>query len=308
MKENHIVITTRESPLALCQTEWVKNQMAARYADIKIGMLGVTTQADKLLSISLAQVGGKGLFVKELEQALLEKRADIAVHSMKDMPMEYPAGLCVPVVCEREDVRDVFISNRYQSLSDLPKGSSIGTSSLRRQSQLKAIRPDLMIESLRGNVNTRLKRLDEGDFDAIILAAAGMKRLGLAERITSFLSIEEILPAVGQGALALECREDDIQVQARIQFLNHLPSTYCVTAERAMCRELGGGCQVPVAAYAEIKNQKILLRGLVGSVDGKTILRAQYQSDLDQAVQIGKQVAENLLQQGADKILREFTS
>lgn len=308
MKKKHIVIATRESPLALCQAKWVKDQIAARYGNLTIELLGITTQADKQLSLSLSQVGGKGLFVKELEQALLEKRADIAVHSTKDMPMEYPPGLYVPIVCEREDARDVFISNYYSSLEALPIGACVGTSSLRRQSQLRAIRPDLIIENLRGNVNTRLKRLDEGDFDAIILAAAGIKRLGLTQRVTSFLSVEDILPAVGQGALAIECREDDGEIQGLIQFLNHLPSFYCIAAERAMCQKLGGGCQVPIAAFAEVKNQKILLKGLVGSVDGKIILRAQDQGDLNQAAELGKQVADHLLQQGAYKILREFTS
>ncbi len=306
MKENCIIITTRESPLALCQTEWVKKQLSSLYPTLKIELLGVTTQADKLLSISLSKVGGKGLFVKELEQALLEHNADMAVHSMKDMPMDYPPGLIVPVICEREDVRDVFVSNQFESLEDLPIGARIGTSSLRRKSQLHALRPDLMIEDLRGNVNTRLKRLDEGKFDALILAAAGLKRLGLGERITSYLSVEQMLPAVGQGALALECRQNDILLQEKIQTLNHNDTYWCVSAERAMCKKLNGGCQVPIAAFAEINNGELYLRGLVGSVDGKNIIRAEQRGSVNDAIAIGINVADALLQQGAANILQEF--
>jgi len=306
VKNQQFIITTRESPLALRQTEWVKNKLSELHPELSIELLGVTTRADKLLSISLSEVGGKGLFVKELEEALLAGRAQLAVHSMKDMPMDFPPGLGVPVICEREEVRDVLVSNQYSSLEDLPPGARVGTSSLRRQSQLRALRPDLTLESLRGNVNTRLARLDQGDFDALILAAAGLKRLGLEQRITSFISIDQILPAVGQGALALECREGDVLTETVIAPLNHAATFACVSAERALCKQLGGGCQVPVAAYAELLNGRLDLRGLVGSVDGKTILQARRQAAVVEAENLGAQVAGDLLEQGADKILREF--
>jgi hydroxymethylbilane synthase len=306
VKKQQLIITTRESPLALRQTEWVKTKLTELHPELQVELLGVTTRADKLLTISLSEVGGKGLFVKELEEALLEGRAQLAVHSMKDMPMEFPLGLGVPVVCEREEVRDVLVSNHYASLETLPTGARIGTSSLRRQSQLRALRPDLIIENLRGNVNTRLARLDRGDYDALILAGAGLKRLGLEHRIATFISIDQILPAVGQGALALECHEADGWTKEQIAPLNHAGTFACVTAERALCRQLGGGCQLPVAAYAELVEGQLDLRGLVGSLDGKIILQARLQAALHEAESLGKQVADLLLQQGADKILREF--
>lgn len=306
MKKQPFIITTRESPLALRQTEWVQNQLAGLHPDLQIELLGVTTRADKLLSIALSEVGGKGLFVKELEEALLAGRAQLAVHSMKDLPMDFPPGLSVPVVCQREEARDVLVSKHYSSLEALPSGARIGTSSLRRQSQLRALRPDLQLENLRGNVNTRLARLDKGDFDALILAAAGLKRLGLENRITTFLSIDQILPAVGQGALALECREEDHFTLEKITALNHAPTQACVTAERALCKRLGGGCQLPVAAYAEFAKDQLDLRGLVGSLDGKTLVRARRQAPVAEAERLGEQVAQDLLQQGAAQILRAF--
>lgn len=306
VKIHKLVITTRESPLALRQTEWVENRLAALHPELELELLGVTTRADRMLAISLSQVGGKGLFVKELEEALLKGRAQLAVHSMKDMPMDFPPGLCVPVVCEREEPRDVLVSNCYSSLEALPQRARVGTSSLRRQSQLLALRPDLVLEDLRGNVNTRLARLDRGDFDALILAAAGLKRLGMSNRISSLIPIDQILPAVGQGALALECCQEDGWTQEKILPLNHGATFACVTAERAMCKMLGGGCQVPVAAYAQWTQEGLDLRGLVGSRDGKTILRARRQAKADEAVILGEQVALDLLQQGAEKILCEF--
>lgn len=306
MNTNHLIITTRESPLALCQAVWVQERLMQLHPDLTIELLGVTTRADKWLSISLTEVGGKGLFVKELEEAMLEGRAHLAVHSMKDMPMDYPPGLGVPVVCERDEVRDVLVSNSYPTVEDLPLGARVGTSSLRRQTQLRAVRPDLNIGNCRGNVNTRLSRLDAGDFDALILAGAGLRRLGLAHRITAFLSVEQMLPAVGQGALAIECRMDDKLTLARIALLNHAATFACVMAERAMCRRLGGGCQLPVAAYAELVNDRLDLHGLVGSIDGKTILRARHQDIVSRSVQLGERVAGDLLAQGADKILCEF--
>lgn len=307
MNNNTLIIATRESPLAMQQALWVKNKLSKIHPALKIELLGLTTRADQLLAIPLVQVGGKGLFVKELEEALLDGRAQVAVHSMKDMPMDLPAGLGVPVVGEREDVRDVLISKHYASVEDLPQGARVGTSSLRRQSQLRAWRTDLQLENMRGNVNTRLARLDQAEFDALILAAAGLKRLGLEQRITAFLPVEHMLPAVGQGALALECREDDLLTQKRLAPLNHAPTFACVTAERALCKYLGGGCQVPVAAYAELKGELIDLRGLVGSVDGQKILSARHQADIKAAQSLGERVAKDLLAQGAGEILREFS-
>lgn len=308
MKKTSLIITTRQSPLALQQARWVANQLAVFHPEMTIELLGLTTRADRMLSISLAKEGGKGLFVKELEEALLAKRAQLAVHSMKDMPMELPAGLTVPVISEREDPRDVFISNRYGSFEELPKGARIGTSSLRRQCQLRALRADLQLENVRGNVNSRLTRLDCGELDALVLAAAGIKRLGLEARISAFFSAEQILPAVGQGALALECREDDAFTHDHIYPLNHPETFLCVTAERALCQRLGGGCQVPVAAYAELKGTEVIeLRGLVGSVDGKTILTACQQGAATAPEELGKAVADSLLAKGAGYILKEFT-
>jgi hydroxymethylbilane synthase len=306
MKTDSFVITTRESPLALQQARWVKDRLCAFYPQLQIELLGVTTRGDKLLALSLAQVGGKGLFVKELEEALLAGRAQLAVHSMKDMPMDIPVGLAVPVICEREDVRDVLVSRHFSSLEELPVGARVGTASVRRQSQLRALRPDLRLENLRGNVNTRLRRLDAGDFDALVLAAAGLKRLGLAERISGFLSVEQMLPAVGQGALALECREDDALTRQRLLPLNHATTFACVTAERAMCKKLGGGCQVPIASYAELRGGVLDLRGLVGAVDGTIIIQSRRQAPVAAAVALGQAVAEDLLQQGAAKILAPF--
>jgi hydroxymethylbilane synthase len=307
MKKHQLIIATRESPLALKQAYWVKEHLEKLHPDLKIVLLGMTTQADRSLSLSLTKIGGKGLFVKELEEALLDGRADIAVHSVKDMPMELPSGLSMPVVCEREDPRDVFISNRYSLLEELPAQALVATSSLRRQCQLQAMRLDLQLIPLRGNVNTRLDRLDKGDFAALVLAAAGIKRLGLQDRIRNYFNAEAILPAVGQGALGIECRFQDDEVLAWIQPLNHIATQVCVTAERAMCKRLGGGCQLPVAAYAELKQNQILLRGLVGSVDGKQLIHAQATDVAKNAEILGSKVAEELLQKGAGEILACLT-
>lgn len=303
MKTPQLIIATRESPLALWQANWVKARLLETHLSLSVELLGMTTQADRMLDISLSTVGGKGLFVKELEEALLDGRADIAVHSMKDVPMELPPGLCIPIVCDREDPRDAFVSNEFSSLMALPLGASVGTSSLRRQSQLLALRPDLNIVHLRGNVNTRLAKLDKGEYAAIILAAAGLKRLGFQERIRAFLSIEESLPAAGQGILGIECREADTQTRQLIEALKHSPSMACITAERAMCLRIGGGCQAPVAAFADITANRLTLRGLVARVDGSLLLRAQESGTLDQAEQIGIKVANDLLSQGAEDIL-----
>lgn len=304
MTKDQLIIATRESPLALWQANWVKAQLETLYPGLAVSLLGITTKADKMLEISLATIGGKGLFVKELEEALYAGRADIAVHSMKDVPMELPAGLCLPVMCEREEPGDVFVSNEFESLSELPVNATIGTSSLRRQSQLYAMRSDWQVVPLRGNVNTRLQKLDKGDFTAIILAAAGLKRLGFEERIRSYISFDQMLPAAGQGVLGIECRMDDVETLELIAPLRDPLTEACVTAERAMCNRLGGGCQAPVAAYAEIDLDKIMLRGLVAQPDGGLILHAHFTDVLANAEQIGQHVAEKLILDGAEEILR----
>jgi hydroxymethylbilane synthase len=307
MTKSQLTIATRESPLALWQAYWVKNNLELRYPDLSVHLLGMTTKADKMLETPLYEIGGKGLFVKELEEALFDKRADIAVHSIKDVPMILPEGLCMPIMCEREEPRDVMVSNKFTSIADLPMHAVVGTSSLRRQSQLRAWRPDLKIVDLRGNVNTRLQKLDSDEFAAIILAAAGLKRLGLANRIASYLSTEECLPAVGQGVLGIECRADDELTQALIAPLDHARTHACVVAERALCRRLGGGCQVPLGAYAEISQGKLNLRGLVARVDGTLILRAQQTGEIENPEALGLRVAEELLEQGAEEILRNVS-
>ena len=306
MTKRHLTIATRESPLALAQAESIKMMLQTLYPQLSIELLGITTQADKQLNMSLLDIGGKGLFVKELEEALLDGRADIAVHSMKDVPMELPPGLIIPVISKREDPRDAFVSDRYRSLAELPPGASIGTSSLRRQTQLAALRSDLILHHLRGNINTRLARLDRGDFDGIILAAAGLLRMHLSVRIRAYLSTEESLPAAGQGALGIECREDDQATIGLIAPLNDVATNYCVTAERALCRRLGGGCKVPVAAYARIHRGILTLSGLVANREGTRILRVQNEGNPAHADNIGTHAGNELLQRGAANILREF--
>ncbi|MCB1730593.1 MAG: hydroxymethylbilane synthase, partial [Halieaceae bacterium] len=270
-------------------------------------LLGMTSRGDQLLDVPLAKVGGKGLFVKELETALLERRADIAVHSMKDVPMEFPEGLGLGVICEREDPSDAFVSNHHSSVEALPAGSVVGTSSLRRECQLRARRPDLQVRFLRGNVNTRLRKLDEGEYDAIILASAGLIRLGFAERIASKLAVEDSLPAGGQGAVGIELRREDERVLELLQALHHEPTAQRVTAERAMNQRLQGGCQVPIACYAEhlAGGERLRLRGLVGKPDGSLLLRAEGEAPVADAGKLGIQVAEALLAQGAAGILAE---
>ncbi|HTM63130.1 MAG TPA: hydroxymethylbilane synthase [Gammaproteobacteria bacterium] len=306
MTKRRLVIATRESPLAIRQSEWVKDQLQKIYPHLAVELLGMTTTGDRRLDVTLNKIGGKGLFVKELEEALFDGRADIAVHSMKDVPMELPDGLCLPVICEREDPRDAFVSNQYHSVMELPTSATVGTASLRRQTQLKALRSDLDLQDLRGNMNTRLRRLDEGDFMAIILAAAGLKRLGFNDRIRAYLSTEESLPAAGQGALGIECREDNASIRELIAPLNHAPTAAAVTAERAVCRKLQGGCQVPIAAYAEVHHQELFLRALVSNRNGMRILRSKLKGKIENADEIGTRVGEELMQQGAEKILREF--
>ena len=308
MLEKTLKIATRQSPLALWQANYVKDRLQQQYPDLTIELVPMVTKGDVILDSPLAKIGGKGLFVKELENALLNKEADIAVHSMKDVPMQFPEGLGLAVICQREDPRDAFVSHSYRTFAELPQGAVVGTSSLRRQCQLKALRPDLDIRSLRGNVGTRLSKLDNGDYDAIILASAGLIRLGLADRIASFIDVEQSLPAAGQGAVGIECRTDDMQVQALLAPLADAETTYCVRAERAMNNHLQGGCQVPIGGYAVLQQGQLYLRALVGDIDGSRIIRAEGKSAVENAEVLGVKIAEQLLAQGADKILQAIYS
>lgn len=298
-------IATRSSPLAIWQAEYVQQRLTALNPSLTVELVRIKTQGDIILDTPLAKIGGKGLFVKELEQAMLDGRADIAVHSMKDVPMELPDGLTMAVICEREDPRDAFVCNTYERFDDLPFGAHVGTSSLRRSAQLKAARPDLRISSLRGNVQTRLGKLDAGEFDAILLAAAGLKRLGLGERIRHELTPEVSLPAVGQGAVGIECREDDPRVHALLAPLNDPLTWDRVVAERAMNRKLEGGCQVPIAGYAELQGDELWLRGLVASEQGDRVLRAEARAPRSDAARLGRELGEQLLAAGAGEILAE---
>lgn len=306
MAERTIRIATRQSPLALWQAEHVAARLEQAFPGLKTKLVKMVTRGDKILDAPLAKVGGKGLFVKELEQGMLEGTADIAVHSMKDVPVEFPEGLHLAVILEREDPTDAFVSNRYRSLAELPADARIGTSSLRRQCQIKEKFPNAEILSLRGNVNTRLAKLDAGEYDAIILASAGLKRLGMGNRITSQLSPDESLPAMGQGAIGIECRSDDAEIHEYLKILHDEETSIRVTAERAMNTRLNGGCQVPIAGFAEIRGDRLFMRGLVGSPDGSLLYRAEADSELDQAEQLGQTLADDLLAQGADKILKEL--
>lgn len=302
----HLRIATRKSPLALQQAEFIKTRLLQHYPQLKIDLVPMTTEGDIRLDTPLATIGGKGLFVKELEKALLENRADIAVHSMKDVPVYFPDGLMLNTICKRDDARDVFVANHYKNLADLPLGATIGTSSLRRQCQLKAYRSDLNIINLRGNVQTRLKKLDQDEFDAIILAAAGLDRLNLSERISSYIPLEIMLPAVGQGALGIETRVADPEIQTLLAPLHDATTAYCVLAERAFNRFLEGGCQVPIAGFAILNNTKLFLRGLVGSLDGLQQIRGEIKGPATQAELLGKILAEDLLNRGAKDILDQI--
>jgi len=300
-------IATRKSPLALWQAEFVKSELLRHHPGLKVELVPMTTRGDKLLDMPLAKVGGKGLFVKELETAMLDGVADIAVHSMKDVPMEFPHGLGLEIICKREDPSDAFVSKSFDNLALMPNRSVIGTSSLRRQCQVRAAFPHLQVRELRGNVNTRLAKLDAGEYDAIILASAGLIRLSMGYRITQKLPSGISLPAGGQGAVGIECRSDDIQTKKLLAPLNHIDSATCVLAERATNRHLQGGCQVPIACFAELEQDctTLSLRGLVGSVSGSHILTAQAQGHRDNPEELGIQIAEDLLSQGAGKILAE---
>ncbi|WP_293649613.1 hydroxymethylbilane synthase [uncultured Pantoea sp.] len=298
-------IATRQSPLALWQAHYVQQRLMAAHPGLRVELVPMVTKGDVILDTPLAKVGGKGLFVKELELAMLEDRADLAVHSMKDVPVAFPLGLGLVTICEREDPRDAFVSNHYDSLDALPQGAVVGTSSLRRQSQISERRPDLVIRSLRGNVGTRLSKLDAGEYDAIILAAAGLKRLGLESRIRQPLPAEISLPAVGQGAVGIECRLDDSELISLLQALNHDDTAVCVKAERAMNTRLEGGCQVPIGSFALLEGDQLWLRGLVGAPDGSVMVRGERRGSRAEAEAMGVSLADELLGNGACDILRE---
>ncbi len=306
MSKKTIQIGSRGSKLALWQAEWVQQQLQSQ--DITAEIQIIKTKGDKILDVPLAKVGGKGLFVKEIEDALLEKKIDLAVHSMKDMPGEIPSGLKIGAIPEREDPCDAIIAREGLTLDTLPRGATVGTSSLRRQAQLLAIRPDLKIVSLRGNLDTRLRKLKEGEFDAILLAAAGLHRLGWGAEITETLAAERFVPAIAQGALSIETRCEDPEVNGVIAFLNHPETTTAVTAERAMLARLEGGCQVPIGGYATLSGHEITLEGLVASLDGKEIIREKQSGKTSKAQQLGISVAEALLEKGAEKILKSVYS
>ena len=298
-----LVIASRESALAMWQAEHIRDQLLALYPKMQVSILGMTTQGDQILDVTLSKIGGKGLFVKELETALAEKRADIAVHSLKDVPMHMPDGFMLCCIGKREDPRDAFVSNKYANLAALPPGSVVGTSSLRRESQLRARFPHLNIEPLRGNVQTRLRKLDEDQYAAIILAAAGLKRLGLGQRIRDLISPEDSLPAVGQGALGIECRSDRPDLEALLRPLHDADTAACVFAERAMSRALAGSCQVPLGGFAEVSGQQLRMRGFVASPDGTRLIRAEQTASITQPEALGDAVAAALRAQGADEIL-----
>ena len=306
MSTQPLRIATRKSPLALWQAEHVRDRLLALHPGLQVELLKMSTQGDRILDSPLAKIGGKGLFVKELEQGMLDGRADLAVHSMKDVPAELPDGLCLGAILDREDPRDAFVSAQYPGVDDLPEGARVGTSSLRRQCQLRARRPDLQILDLRGNVGTRLGKLDAGDYDAIVLACAGLKRLGLSERITHALTPEEMLPAIAQGVIGIECRADDTRVRGLIEPLNHAETEQRTAAERAMNATLAGGCQAPVAGYSLLNAGVIELRGLVGQPDGSQVIRGDIRGPAEQAEALGKKLADDLLARGADTILAEL--
>src|SRR5690554_763285 len=308
MSTRTLRIATRSSALALWQAEFIKSELERLHDHITVELVKIKTQGDKILDVPLAKIGGKGLFVKELEEAMLDGRADLAVHSMKDVPMEFPEGLGLVAICEREDPTDAFVSNQYDNLDQLPQGAVVGTSSLRRETQLRSNRPDLEIKMLRGNVNTRLAKLDAGEYDAIVLASSGLKRLGFHDRIRYCMPDTLSLPAVGQGALGIECRVADSELLKLLEPLNHADTADRVKAERALNRRLEGGCQVPIAAYAllEDNDTTVWLRGLVGAVNGSQIFRVEGRAPRAEGERLGRELAEQLLAMGADKVLAEI--
>ena len=305
---NKIRIGTRKSPLALWQAHYIRDELHALQPSLECEIVKLSTEGDRILDTPLAKIGGKGLFIKELEQALIDERVDIAVHSMKDVTVDLPDALHIPEICKREAPWDAFVSNQYDQFLDLPQGARLGTSSMRRQMQLKAARPDLQVISLRGNVNTRLAKLDAGEFDAIILAAAGLIRLQMSDRITETLPPELCLPAVAQGAVGVECRKNDDQTLALLMQLNHPPTHARVIAERAMNATLEGGCQVPIAGFSEIHEDTLHLRGIVGSPDGSLLLHADIAGLTQNAYELGQELAKQLLEKGAGDILSQVYS
>lgn len=299
-------IATRKSPLAMWQAEHVQQRLQQAHPGLQVELVPMSTKGDKILDVPLAKIGGKGLFVKELEQGILDKQADIAVHSIKDVPVEFPPGLAMPIILEREDPRDAFVSNQHAELDALPQGARLGTSSLRRQCQIRERRADLQVLDLRGNVGTRLGKLDAGEYDAIILASAGLRRLEMTDRIRQSIAPEICLPAIGQGAIGIECREQDARTLELLSVLDHPETHIRVTAERAFNHRLGGGCQVPIAGFAELDHGVILIRGIVGRPDGTELLKASISGKPEDAEELGTVLAEDLLSQGADKILAEL--
>jgi hydroxymethylbilane synthase len=304
MTQPVITIATRESPMAMWQAEYVKAQLSQRHPDIEFRLLGMTTHGDQDTKTPLLELGGKSVFVKELQQALLDKRADIAVHSIKDMSVHAVNGLCLSAICQRTEVRDAFISNHYASLADLPNGAIVGTGSPRRWCQLKALRPDIEIKPIRGNAGTRLQKLDDGQYDAILLSAAGLERLGLTERIRSYFDPDRFIPAIGQGAIGLECRSGDPDTCAIAETLNDPDTNCCISAERALNQRLSGDCHTPIGAYATLDdNNTLTLKTIVGTLDGGTIIYGQGQGPRENAQLIGIQVANDLLAKGAGDML-----
>ncbi len=304
-RTNEIRIGTRGSKLALWQANWIKGSLESQYPDLKITLVEIKTTGDKILDVPLAKVGGKGLFVKEIEEALMDQRIDLAVHSMKDVPTDLPESLHLPIICEREDPRDALLSHG-KTFSELPKGGKVGTSSLRRQAQLLHHRPDLSMVNLRGNLDTRIRKLDTEGLDAVILAAAGIRRMGWTDKITELLSTDISLPAIGQGAVGVECRREDPRINNLIAFLLHAETFDAVRAERACLKRLEGGCQVPIAAYAVIREETLYIEGLVGSVDGKELVRKETTGARKEGESLGTELAERLLSAGADRILKEI--
>jgi hydroxymethylbilane synthase len=306
MNDNLIRIATRKSPLAMWQAEHVAASLKAAHPGLEVELVGMSTKGDRILDTPLAKIGGKGLFIKELEVGMLEGIADIAVHSMKDVPVDFPEGLELYTIMQREDPRDAFVSNNHDSLESLPQGARVGTASLRRQCQISEKRPDIQILPLRGNVNTRLAKLDAGEYDAIILAAAGLIRLGFSERIRTFIEPRQSLPAIGQGAVGIECRSDDDRVKQLLMPLHHDETATRLKAERAMNEKLQGGCQVPIAGHAILDNDQMTLYGLVGEPDGSHIIRDTVVGNVNEAAELGKQLAEKLLARGANDILQKL--
>ena len=299
-------IGTRGSKLALAQSGWIKDKIEQYHPDLQVELVRIKTKGDKILDSPLSKIGGKGLFVKEIEDALLKKDVDLAVHSIKDVPAELPEGLFLPLFPEREDPRDAFLSMDHHRIADMPRGATIGTGSLRRSSQLRHLRPDLNIAPLRGNVDTRIKKMEAGELQAIILASAGLRRLGLSDKIRQILSSNEFLPAIGQGALGLELRQDDDRIFNLLGFLNHEPTELTVKAERAFLKKLEGGCQVPIGGHGRLEGDNIILDGMVAELDGSRIIRDEIKGSKDQPMDIGYALAEKLLISGADDILKRI--